>query len=196
MAQQEGKKNNWIYFTSSDYDHPVWNKYALGYKQASLILIEKYELSNDPRSIENLVYPIFFLYRHFTELQLKQILIDYAKFKLEKTLIPSTHSLSKLWNGVKPIINKIFFDEKSCLFNRTDYNHEDTTKLETFLENLNNYDKQSISFRYPVDKAGNIILTTDFKASLEPLKKEITETFSLLDFIILMIFHLQHGIFE
>ena len=77
MEQSETKYKKWIYYSLSDYDHVNWNKYAYGYKQASLILLKEFENSSSPIIFENLIFPIYFLHRHFTELLLKEIIIDF-----------------------------------------------------------------------------------------------------------------------
>ena len=63
-----------IYCWNDDKSIGNWGKYANGYKKAALILIDEYQKSTDPTLYNLLSYPILFIYRHFTELLLKEIL--------------------------------------------------------------------------------------------------------------------------
>jgi hypothetical protein len=173
-----------IFLWNSEYEIGNWNKYANGYKQASIILLKKYEESNDRKLDELLAFPIFFLFRHFVELQLKEILKSYSKYykiSLQKSTI---HSLIDLWNEVHPIINNLFFESNGIkLENRTNLTKKDVNKLGRTIRKLNNLDKKSEAFRYPIDTKNRNSITKDYEFSVDELKSEILTTSQLLSFI-------------
>ena len=185
-----------IYCWNSDYSIADWGKYAQGYKKAVIILIEKYKRSTDPTLYKLLAFPIFFLYRHFIELLLKEIIISFIDLKNQKNKVPTTHNLSKLWKEVNPIIKELFFNLDGYLLkNRTNLTLNEIDHLEKTIMKLNLFDKESYSYRYPIDKNGNNSLYKEFEGSIEILKTEIIETFNLLDFIALMEFFLKYDEF-
>jgi hypothetical protein len=188
----------WIYYSKPDEGYENWNNYAYGYKQALKILIEKCENSGSQFALKDLVFPIFFLYRHLTELLLKEILHAYYDFKFIKRKVPDIHDLNLLWLDAKPIILEIFFDEQAgfLLKNRTNFAKTDIRKLNQQIKKLNTLDNKSFAFRYPVDKKGKQSIKEDIVEPLDVFKIHTEETYSSLSFVPFMIFHLKNNIFE
>jgi len=188
----------WIYYSKPNEGYENWNNYAYGYKQALNILIENFENSESQLAFKDLVFPIFFLYRHLTELLLKEILHAYFEYKSIKIKIPDIHDLSLLWKDVKPIINEIFFDEKVgyLLKNRTNFTKTDVNKLNHQIKRLNFIDNKSFAFRYPVDKKGKQSIKLDIEEPLDEFKIHTEETYYSLSFVPFMIFHLKYNIIE
>jgi hypothetical protein len=82
------------------------------------------------------------LYRHYIELQLKN-LISSGKSLLDETPeYPRSHDLSKLWAECRPILTRIFGESPT----------KDLDTVESLINELHSIDPASISFRYPVDR--------------------------------------------
>ena len=197
MISTEEKVKRWIYYSKPNDGFENWSQYAYGYKQALNIIIEKFSTTESPINYKDLVFPIFFLFRHLTELLLKEILIDYHKFINKDFPIPDTHDLNTLWKQVKPIIIELFFDESAgyLLKKRTNFTKLDIQKLNSIINKLHNLDRNSFSFRYPVDKKGKQAINVNIEEQIDQLKVNVQETHSSLSFVSFMIFHLKHGIF-
>lgn len=117
-----------------------WDTYAHGYKLSAEALIEK--IMNDPLSIDFYALPIVFLYRHFTELRLKEIIERGSLLLDEESQFPKTHDIKILWDKAKSIIKKIWPQTTS----------DELAYTELMIVEINNLDKKSDAFRYPVDK--------------------------------------------
>jgi hypothetical protein len=196
MTHTNWKSKKWIYSPKPDKGYENWSNYAYGYRQAVRILIEKLEESESPIGYKDLCFPIFFLYRHFTELLLKEILKEYYVFKRLDKIVPNTHDLIFLWSKVKPIITELFFDEKAgyLLKNRTNFIKQDIRQLNSQIKKLNQFDSDSSSFRYPVDKNGNQSIKVDIEEPLDLFKSNIENTYSSLSFVPSMIFLLKNNV--
>ena len=86
-----------------------------------------------------LVYPILFLYRHYLELALKQIIIEGNIFLENDPQFANRHFLNELWLLAKDVLGKIFDDLKM----------DDLKAVEFQINQFDEMDKFSRSFRYP-----------------------------------------------
>ena len=88
-----------------------WDVYAIGYKMAGDLIVQHME------NIEknNLVFPIVFLYRHYIELRLKEIINNgYLLLNIKndnQIHYMKEHNIDKLWNETKNIIRKALQDQ-------------------------------------------------------------------------------------
>ena len=150
---------NLAYSPPKGYNNQIWYMYALGYKEAALQLVNNIELSEKYIS-ENIIFPVFFLYRHFIELFFKLIISEYYSFKGTNIKVPKTHNLKVLWDKVKPITNEISIigiSNRASLI-KISITKESIIKIENAIIELNEYDKYSTSFRFPIDQFGNVSL--------------------------------------
>ncbi|MDF1685871.1 MAG: hypothetical protein ACJAXQ_000240 [Parvibaculaceae bacterium] len=119
------------------------NAYASGYLSAAKLLARIVIYSG--HGLDTVVYPIVYLYRHFTEIQLKKLIEQGAHIrgesisnKLEKVL--NGHNLMQLWNGFKPFLEDVAGAENGF---------EDTmTGMESLINQLHEVDPGSLAFRY------------------------------------------------
>lgn len=117
--------------------------YAEGYKEAGDI-ITKYVTDN--RFFQDiLIYPIVFLYRHYIELVLKDIIYNGRKLLAETPEIPTYHDIIQLWHQTKKILKQI----------ESTNNSKDFYAIEEILKQFSIHDPKSITFRYPTDKDGS-----------------------------------------
>ena len=78
--------------------------YIRGYKKAADILVDHVLLTDS--DLDTLVYPIVFLYRHYLELLVKNIIENGAKYLGIEEKPKTNHHLDTLWSKAKEIINK------------------------------------------------------------------------------------------
>lgn len=173
-----------------EYTNYAWYKYALGYNMAAITLIDKVMSDEEKREVPNeLLYPIFFCFRHFVELLLKQIIAEYNELPGNKIEIPRTHKIMPLFQKVVPIINDIIFDRLNnpkSKFKGT-FTESDTSNLKEVFSELDQYDPGGTSFRFPIDLNGKITLNESFTVPIEHLKKKISDTFADLNHISILI---------
>ena len=106
------------------------------------------------RSQDLLVYPMVFLYRHHVELVLKWILVR-AVFLLDLESHGDleahfgTHGLGQLWQDLRPMLPRIYA--------QAGWDGVDTDELEgveSYIQQLQQLDATSISFRYARTRKG------------------------------------------
>lgn len=109
--------------------------YRTGYKQAADKLVE------DVRSIsiDSVVYPIVFLYRHHVEISLKAIIEDGYFLLYGENKNHKGHHLIELWATAKTIAKEIWNEE----FPETDFEF-----IDHIVQEFDKYDKPSTIFRY------------------------------------------------
>jgi len=126
----------------NSYNEPI-TLYSAGYKEAARRLTER--ALNESGSIDILVFPIIFLYRHYLELKLKEIILNGTDLLYSNPIITTGHSFSNLWNLANPLIEEVYKDEKD---------KEPLQLLKHVINEFIKIDQNSIAFRYPltVDK--------------------------------------------
>ncbi len=115
-----------------------------GYKRAADLMVE--EAEKDRRIRDFLVFPIIFNYRQFLELSLKYHIATYGRnVGIEANW--KSHDLGELW---ATFINMIE------LYGTTDPDEADPTVGEIVMQ-FAKIDPGSYSYRYPVDRKGELI---------------------------------------
>ena len=114
--------------------------YAIGYKRAADMLIERVHEEQIPLDINTLVFPIVFLYRHYLELRLKSIIKE--GYAIEGKAVPEKHmhhDLSNLWNKANELRIK----------SGVEIEKKDQSFVRSRLDELSEIDPSSQAFRYP-----------------------------------------------
>lgn len=153
----------------------AWNKdfhaYAEGYKKAADIVVEAVTAADqEHRSTRDyVVYPVVFLYRHYVELRLKEIiLVGNRLYDLNQGL-PKHHKIDDLWKHARGILN------------RTSSN-QDLDIAENCINEFATIDRDSGSFRYPVNREGKPSIQEDHLViSLRHLREVMGRLGSFLD---------------
>lgn len=121
--------------------------YATGYFLAGSMLIEN--LKETSNSIDILIYPICYSFRHGIELYLKYFLSIFPKILQGNESIQYTHKLIDNWHLTIKFLRKIpRFDEK--VFN--------ISQAEKILKDFIEIDPSGEMFRFPKDKKGKYYL--------------------------------------
>ncbi|MEZ9595496.1 hypothetical protein AB4298_12740 [Shewanella sp. 10N.261.52.F9] len=145
---------------------PFYNE---GYKSAARELTNDY--ANRPvNEKDTLVFPIVFLYRQYIELTLKDLIRELDK-KLSYTRADKTlaqHKLLPLWDAaIKQYDSFIQAEKISLVFTST------PNKERLIVNQFNQIDEDSFSFRYASDKKGNETLEDLEYISVNNFKNQI-----------------------
>lgn len=147
-----------------------WVMYTAGYKEAGDLLLQNV-LGGGRQN--TLVYPIIFLYRHYIELMLKEIILNGWAYLGIAGKFPDKHNIDILWGICKDILQKMdkavdpeFTKSKGYKETLGVYH-----ALEADLKVFSEWDPNSQAFRYPIDKKGNPMVidlkSINFKKLLE-----------------------------
>lgn len=131
-----------------------WGKHITEYKEAADML---FRYVAEKRMYNFLVYPILFLYRHYIELQIKEIVINARLYLGRKERFPRGHDIGKLWRICKEVMQAIDSSIEPNLTEEQKIQSKDIYDgLEKDINALAKLDPSSAT-RYPVDVDGNPI---------------------------------------
>jgi len=122
--------------------------YALAYKKAADKLVQS--LENSPIGFnDSLALPIVFLYRHYLELLLKDLIREGNRIlgNPPDPDLPKTHDINKLWQKLKPILIQGYKPHIPNVL--------EMEAVEGCVAEFAAIDIDSQAFRYPIDKKGN-----------------------------------------
>lgn len=157
-----------------------WMFYVEGYRIAAEKLIENVLTTQTER--DTLIYPIVFLYRHYIEIQLKEIIQTGSEYLGKKKKQVKGHILYPLWLEAKNIIDEIWI---------ADTNNVNINQTEEIIKAICAIDTKSDAFRYPIDIKGKQTLTGITVVNLRELKESISPAIQFLDGVALGISALQ-----
>jgi len=127
--------------------------YREGYRRGAQILVRTVGATEQDQDF--LVYPIVFLYRHYVELVLKEI-IRRAPYLIERELTEAEkqhlddHRLDLLWQDFKPMSSAI-----SEVAGWDKLPKEDVEGIDDYIRQISEIDPQSYSLRYAYSKKGD-----------------------------------------
>jgi len=121
-------------------DAAQWHRYASGYKEAGERVYESWVALSD----DSLVFPIVFLYRHYVELRLKELLQSAESYLDLPRSWRSDHDIGVLWGHLARLLPEIFPDEPAA----------DLQNAGRILHELAEGDPFSFHFRYPETTKG------------------------------------------
>jgi hypothetical protein len=151
------------------------DSYAEAYHLAARRLFEK---SSNAELRDEYVCPVVFLYRHSLEILLKEILINGQKilqleakpFQTEEQILKIGHNLSSLWKELKKLHEQIDWTWET-----------DLDAQGEIIEEFDELDSNSFSFRYPVTKDGDSALGQNFSFDLHHFCDRMDEVLEKLD---------------
>jgi hypothetical protein len=146
-----------------------FSAFAIAYKDAADALVERVLEKDFGADLQ--FYPIAFLYRHYLELRLKQLLISGGRVVFNESKFEHGHDLKKLWLPVRQMLESVWPD--------TYISEMDT--LGKCIDELCSFDAESMSFRYPQTKSGQPTLPGLDRVDLENLKNVMDRVGSFLD---------------
>lgn len=119
-------------------DSAQWHRYACGYKEAAERVYESWIALSD----DSLVFPIVFLYRHYVELRLKELLQSAERYLDLPREWQCNHNIVDLWGHLAQLLPRIFPDEPGA----------DLRNAGRLIRELSEVDPFSFHFRYPEGK--------------------------------------------
>jgi hypothetical protein len=153
--------------------------YADGYQAGALTLLNTALSKELPRNVrEELTYPIVFLMRHYIELRLKDLIkgLDYCIH--HQDYFPNHHRIDSLWDDFKKKYSEI----------KEKINDDRFESMNELIKEFSFFDPISMSFRYPVDKAGNKTQKLEF-INFVNLKEVFVRMCFLFDGVSMQISH-------
>jgi hypothetical protein len=153
-----------------DWYHDPTELYIIGYKEAGDSLVNS--VADRSGTADSLIFPIVFLYRHYIELRLKSLLNDGSRLLDKEHKQKPEHQLSKLWPKVRNILVELWPDE----------NKDDLAVFDSLINQFEQVDPHSTTFRYPKDFDGNNSLKVDFPiVNLRNLKEVVGAMTTILE---------------
>ncbi|MCX5867012.1 MAG: hypothetical protein NT009_05940 [Proteobacteria bacterium] len=116
-----------------------WSLYPYGYQKAFQLLGS--EALKDDAAKQVLIFPIIFLFRHYIELTLKQIIEIGNPILGKQSKYDPIHKIEELWDQAKKIIIKVYPEGKN----------EDLSTVDDCMKEIIKKDPKSLVFRYPED---------------------------------------------
>jgi hypothetical protein len=146
-----------------------WDAYASGYLAAANLLLEA--VFEKEQRADTLIYPVAFLYRHYLELRLKEIIVQGGELLAHQSDLKPVHKLDVLWNSVRLILEKVWPNGPKT----------DLDAVENVIRQFHNLDLTSIAFRYPVDRNNNATLSGLTQVGPRNLRDVMQRTAGLLE---------------
>ncbi|MEG2346038.1 hypothetical protein [Cetobacterium somerae] len=138
-----------------------------GFYESAIALIDKMIESESYKERDTFYFPINFLYAHAMELHLKELIMD-----LTGELVQG-HDLKVLWDNLMVQFKLFLEDIGEDIDNKMSH-------LKILENEANNLSRDSIAFRYLMDKNG-FYFNTEFEGDYESLKKQMEKCHTLLE---------------
>ena len=176
-----------------DNVHAFYN-YMTGYKMSADATYEAFKnavLSRDNEVTDTICYPLIFMYRHMIELMLKY---SYIELKRSHTLdeikcfLNKGHNLETLWEEVKPD-----FERLSARIGV----EIDVTAIEHYIMEFVKIDKNSMAFRYPIEKKTNRFHNNGMHLFVPKLKERMDAFYDYMVVILYRLsFHMEDDVYN
>jgi hypothetical protein len=156
-----------------------WFEYKYDYQEAANLLLSN---AIKTKKRNSMVFPMIFLYRHYIELSLKEIILNTWEFLGINSPFPQGHKIDKLWETCRDCLQKADKLVDPTFAKSPEYRKQivqEYENLEKDLQKFSEIDPDSEHFRYPVDNHGNPI-NIDNEKLIELLKElpELTKRIS------------------
>lgn len=163
-----------------------WDLYTEGFKKAGFYLINDIinNINSDERAtdIDEVIYPICFLFRHYVEIRIKSIFVEYyGDDKTNKIIKSCSHGLEDMWR----YLEKIYRDKYG-----KDIKEENIEQIKSYILEFNSSDPNSFAFRYPTTKKGDESLKLS-RISYSNLKEKMEYLSNCLDNLYWRFFNLN-----
>jgi len=135
-----------------------WSNYTTEYEEAVNLLLDTMTKTG---RLNFMVFPTIFLYRHYIELMLKEIILNNWEYLGIYRRFPGGHDLYKLWKMCREALQETDKLVDSQFAESQRYIEEILQAYDTLEADLNRFaeiDPDSQHFRYPVDSQGNPIV--------------------------------------
>lgn len=151
--------------------------YSHGYRASAEKLIKEYGGLPLPER-DSMVFPVVFLYRHYLEIEIKDLIYRIAQCLGDVPSEITHHRLLELWDILDSKYSTLSDDISD------EYNFcpdKDRKKIRNLIVEFNKFDQTSFAFRYPKDVKGNKSITGINYISLNNFKTEISKVINVID---------------
>ena len=146
-----------------------WELYASSYKDAGDSLGEK--ALEGSRPLDLVIFPIVFLYRHYLELRLKEMILSGSELATGRGEIKKEHRLDVLWQEVRKLLTDLWQNDTST----------EIAAVENCIAEICRVDRESMGFRYPVDLNGKRLIAGLEHVDVRNLRDVIRKIANFLD---------------
>ena len=153
-----------------DMTHRTFGVYACAYKEAADRVVAC-AIRRKTRYPDFDMFPIGFLYRHYLELILKDIICEGRRCTLKHAGLLGCHDLLKLWEDARTVIEGLFPAQVG----------KEMIAAENCISKFNRVDASAQEFRYPVDTKQQKTLHALTRVDLRNLKNVMTRLANFLD---------------
>ncbi len=160
---------DWWHNACLNYTCNKWDAYATGYKDAADIIVAR--VVETHQGMDNLVYPVAFLYRHYLELRLKEIIIHGRQLVGAPRVGKWNHDIGKLWCTARQLLEQIYPKDSKANLNIVG------ECIEVFCQ----FDLTSTNFRFPANNDDSPTLTGVNRINLRHLGEVMGRIAGLLD---------------
>jgi len=132
-----------------------WSNFTIEYEEAVNVLIDNM-IKTERRNF--MVFPTIFLYRHYIELILKEIILNNWEYLEIAKPFPSGHDIYKLWSICRDCLKEADKQVDPSFARSREYVEQIIRAYDSLEADLNKFaeiDPDSERFRYPVDSQGN-----------------------------------------
>lgn len=157
-----------------------WSKYTIDYQEAVNLLLDN---AVRTRRRNFMVFPTIFLYRHYIELVLKEIILNNWEYLGISHPFPGGHDIYKLWKMCREALQKTDKLVDPQFAKSREYIKQIIQTYDALEADLNKFaeiDPDSQHFRYPIDSQGNPIVV-DERLLIE-LLRELPELVSRISY--------------
>lgn len=174
--------HDWWHNAYLNYMPDDWELYIMGYKSAADVLVQYVKETRSEQDV--LVFPTVFLYRHYIELRLKEMIQNGKRLLDEAGDFPKHHALEKLWAQCRANLERI--DPRIP--------ERDFEAIDGAINQFCSLDPGSFTFRYPLSKSGQRSLPPELHhLNLRNLAEVMEKIANFLDSASAMISeYLQH----
>lgn len=165
-----GPAEDWWHNACLNYLPDQLNAYATGYKDAGDIVAD--HAIRHRYGLDTLIYPILFLYRHYLEIRIKEIIQQGNRLLRGKAPAPHGHRLINLWEACSRIITKVWPEEESG---------ESVRSINRCIRELSRVDPTSEAFRYSRLRKGRKSLAGITHINVRHVRDVMAEVSRLLD---------------
>ena len=164
-----GEGPDWWLVACMDWPRDRWLGYVGGYWKAADVIFER--VVETGRDQDMLVYPYLMCWRHFVELQLKNLILLFRRYLRESIELPRTHRLDVLWRVVRQCLERAWPDD----------DHHELDEAGRIILQLDGFDPTSEHFRYPILKDGAETMPTLGRIYLPSFHEAMSGVAAMLD---------------
>jgi hypothetical protein len=175
-----GQGSDWHNRALLNFSQDVpWFAYASGYKEAADRLVEG--IAGGMHGQDMLVFPIFYLYRHYLEVSIKERIKECQKVldttppllpknKAQRIRAAQGHDLEELWGYLKTLLSSVY----------PDLAHEVLSEIDRVVEAFHRHDRGGDAARYPIGLDGERTLSGLREINLRKLAEDMARADSSL----------------